>query len=103
MQGSGYGQMRGIIPRAIEQVGKYKTTLEAEGWEYEMKVSFLEIYNEKIRDLLREETNEELKHEVKVDPKTGRRFVSDLTMKLLEPTNPQEIEDVMRQAAKHRR
>ena len=24
MQGSGVGQMRGIIPRAIEQVGKYK-------------------------------------------------------------------------------
>ena len=63
MQGSGTGQMRGIIPRAIEQVGKYKTDLEADGWEYEMKVSFLEIYNEKIRDLLRDDHNEELKHE----------------------------------------
>jgi kinesin family protein C1 len=25
MQGSGVGQMRGIIPRAIQQVGAYKT------------------------------------------------------------------------------
>jgi len=64
MQGSGTGQMRGIIPRAIEQVGKYKTELEADGWQYEMKVSFLEIYNEKIRDLLRDDGVgvEELKH-----------------------------------------
>lgn len=36
------------------QVGKYKSKLEAQGWEYEMQVSFLEIYNEQIRDLLRE-------------------------------------------------
>ena len=28
MTGSGYGQMRGIIPRAMEQIGKYKTELE---------------------------------------------------------------------------
>lgn len=36
------------------QVGKYKSKLEAQGWEYVMQVSFLEIYNEQIRDLLRE-------------------------------------------------
>ncbi|CAM9309641.1 unnamed protein product, partial [Ectocarpus fasciculatus] len=54
MQGSGAGDMRGMIPRAMEQVGKYKSKLEAQGWEYEMQVSFLEIYNEQIRDLLRE-------------------------------------------------
>lgn len=38
----------------VTQVGKYKSKLEAQGWEYEMQVSFLEIYNEQIRDLLRE-------------------------------------------------
>eukprot|EP00904_Undaria_pinnatifida_P003873 jgi/Undpi1/13487/HiC_scaffold_8.g03146.m1 len=53
MQGSGAGPMRGMIPRAMEQVGKYKSKLEAQGWVYEMEVSFLEIYNEQIRDLLR--------------------------------------------------
>jgi kinesin family protein C1 len=49
MQGSGEGPMRGIIPRAIQQVGMYKLQLEEKGWEYTMEVSFIEIYNETIR------------------------------------------------------
>lgn len=49
MQGSGEGAMRGIIPRAIQQVGMYKLQLEEKGWEYSMEVSFIEIYNETIR------------------------------------------------------
>ncbi|CAN0439280.1 unnamed protein product, partial [Scytosiphon promiscuus] len=46
---------RHLIASGATQVGKYKTKLEAQGWEYEMQVSFLEIYNEQIRDLLRDE------------------------------------------------
>ena len=49
MQGSGDGSMRGIIPRAMQQVGLYKTQLENKGWVYNMEVSFVEIYNETIR------------------------------------------------------
>ncbi len=49
MQGSGDGPMRGIIPRAIEQVGKYMKELESKGWVFDMQVSFVEIYNETIR------------------------------------------------------
>jgi kinesin family protein C1 len=101
MQGSGTGAMRGIIPRAIQQVGNYKSELEKDGWEYHMQVSFLEIYNETIRDLLREESGVMGKHDVKVDA-NGRRFVSDLTMQDLDPNDDKSIEDVMRQAAKHR-
>merc|ERR1712038_795837 len=101
MQGSGTGQMRGIIPRAIEQVGAYKAQLENDGWQYSMQVSFLEIYNETIRDLLRENEIDDTKHEVKVTPE-GRRYVSDITMTPLEPTDINAVEDVMRQAAKHR-
>jgi len=101
MQGDGYGEMRGIIPRAIEQVGAYKAQLESDGWQYSMQVSFLEIYNETIRDLLRENEVSDIKHEVKVTPE-GRRYVSDITMTPLEPTDGAAVEEVMRQAAKHR-
>jgi hypothetical protein len=31
MQGCGTGSMKGIIPRAMQQVGTYKTELEAKG------------------------------------------------------------------------
>merc|ERR1719330_2114271 len=101
MQGSGNGQMRGIIPRAIEQVGQYKNELERDGWEYDMQVSFIEIYNETIRDLLRDEANPNAKHEIKINP-DGRRFISDINMVPLEPTDSEAVEAVMRQAAKYR-
>lgn len=43
-----------LVDASRSKVGKYKSKLEAQGWAYEMQVSFLEIYNEQIRDLLRE-------------------------------------------------
>jgi len=101
MQGSGSGAMRGIISRAIEKVGEYKAELEAQGWKYEMRVSFLEIYNETIRDLLRDEEIGEKKHEIKVNP-DGSRLVTDLTIKPLEPKDADAVNEVMQMAAKYR-
>merc|ERR1712038_569698 len=101
MQGSGTGQMRGIIPRSIEKVGVYKEELERDGWQYEMQVSFLEIYKETIRDLLRDEVADDSKHEIKIGP-DGRRYISDINMVPLEPTDSEAVEAVMRQAAKYR-
>jgi len=53
MQGSGNNQMRGIIPRAVEQILTTARSLrEHQNWVFDMKVSFVEIYNEELRDLL---------------------------------------------------
>ena len=71
MQGSGVGQMRGIIPRAIEQVGKYKNQLESEGWEDQMKVSFLEIYNKSIVDIIFNASFDHLLREVNTNMNTS--------------------------------
>eukprot|EP00574_Skeletonema_japonicum_P000604 CAMPEP_0201741318 /NCGR_PEP_ID=MMETSP0593-20130828/46750_1 /ASSEMBLY_ACC=CAM_ASM_000672 /TAXON_ID=267983 /ORGANISM="Skeletonema japonicum, Strain CCMP2506" /LENGTH=665 /DNA_ID=CAMNT_0048235651 /DNA_START=111 /DNA_END=2109 /DNA_ORIENTATION=+ len=52
MQGSGNGAMRGIIPRAVEQILQQAALMQSQRWTFTMKASFLEIYNEELRDLL---------------------------------------------------
>jgi kinesin family protein C1 len=52
MQGSGNGAMRGIIPRAVEQILSQASTMQSQRWTFTIKASFLEIYNEELRDLL---------------------------------------------------
>jgi kinesin family protein C1 len=52
MQGSGNGAMRGIIPRAVEQILSQALSMQSQRWTFTMKASFLEIYNEELRDLL---------------------------------------------------
>ena len=125
MQGSGNGSMRGIIPRAMQQgelhlnkslimeyevsyaemwnvsVGLYKSILESKGWTYYMEVSFVEIYNETIRDLLRSHATDELKHEIKKDL-AGNYFISDVTMRAIDPNDTIEIDSIMELAARHR-
>lgn len=101
MNGSGEGSMRGIIPRAMEQVGAYKKELQAKGWTYQMEVSFLEIYNETIRDLLRANGAPEGKHDIKKDIH-GNVTVTDLTKIPVEPEDFQQIMSIMEIAAQHR-
>lgn len=115
MQGSGSGSMRGVIPRAVQQVGQYKSALEEKGWNYQMEVSFIEIYNETIKDLLRNagqkdnsvlsmeggkagNNNEELKHEIKRDA-SGRVYITDVSMLSVDPNDSQQIDDIMETAA----
>ena len=45
-------QERGVIPRAVEQIFAAVERLKECGWDYTIQVSFLEVYNEQLRDLL---------------------------------------------------
>jgi len=101
MQGSGSGVQRGIIARAMEQVGHYKSELESKGWKYHMEVSFIEIYNESIRDLLRTHSTDDIRHDIKRDS-TGYTMVTDVTMQEIDPNNSSEIDAIMETAARHR-
>jgi len=107
MQGVGNGPMRGIIPRAIEQVGVSKEALELQGWKYEMEVSFLEIYNDNINDLLWQlapdpDYCKKTKKAIKYDAATGSVNVTGLTLVPMNPKNHQQIEKVMAVAARQR-
>jgi kinesin family protein C1 len=101
MNGSGNGSMRGIIPRAMEQVGTYRRALTEKGWVYHMEVSFLEIYNETVRDLLRRDDQEEGKHEIKRDMQ-GNIYVSDINKVAVDPEDEQQMNAIMETAAQHR-
>ncbi|NXO00603.1 CTK2 protein, partial [Rhinopomastus cyanomelas] len=45
-------ESRGLIPRAVAGVFQGSRELAEKGWEYDFSASFLEIYNESLRDLL---------------------------------------------------
>ncbi|NXK21705.1 CTK2 protein, partial [Arenaria interpres] len=48
----GDAQSRGVIPRAVGQLFHGAQELAEKGWKYDFSASFLEIYNESLRDLL---------------------------------------------------
>ncbi|XP_043819030.1 kinesin-like protein KIFC1 isoform X2 [Dromiciops gliroides] len=45
-------QVEGLIPRAVRHLFSVAKKLEAQGWSYTFVASYVEIYNETIRDLL---------------------------------------------------
>eukprot|EP00941_MAST-03F_sp_MAST-3F-sp1_P003664 g3664.t1 len=78
MQGS--GKEEGLIGLGIRQVLKTAAKLRLQGWKYELNVTFLEIYNEVIRDLLRDKSEEgksSVVHAIKTD-KNGHKSVTQL-------------------------
>jgi len=101
MQGAGTGQTRGLIPRSIEEIGAHKLQKEKEGWTFSMDVSFLEIYNDELRDLLRVNQKEKLKHEIKLG-RHGRRTVTNLTIKTTDPNDKEAVDTILALAAKRR-
>jgi len=99
MQGSGNDKMRGIIPRAIEHVGDTKMKLIEQGWEFEMKVQYVEIYNEVVRDLLNE--GEQGTMRILRDA-YGMTEVEGVVLMAVAPENKSEIDHIMDIAARNR-
>mmetsp|Transcript_5184 Transcript_5184/g.14966 ORF Transcript_5184/g.14966 Transcript_5184/m.14966 type:complete len:1150 (-) Transcript_5184:37-3486(-) len=82
MLGYGGGEMRGIIPRAAEQILEQARGLRLQNWKFHVKASFLEIYNEKLRDLLT--TDNLTKLTIRKD-EDGKTFVDGLSCVDVDP------------------
>lgn len=84
----GKNELRGIIPRSIEQILHVVERQSSNGWRFELEVSFLEIYNETIRDLLVDGGQSDEPREIK-HGEHGAMIVTNLTSK-----NIASLEDV---------
>jgi hypothetical protein len=69
---------RGMIARAVEQIFQSCSKLKEQGWKYSMAASFLEVYNDALRDLLLP-PNKASKLAIKQDNKDGSNEVVGLS------------------------
>ena len=102
MSGALSGEGAGIIPRSVTQILHTARAYREEGWTFTLEASFLEIYNEQVRDLLSSKGMQEeggAGLEVKRDA-DGRTLVPGSVRMVV--TGEAEIVEVLKLAAKHR-
>lgn len=89
----------GMIPRAVSQIFDSASRLAERGWAFQFEASFLEIYNETIRDLLNDKENSaQASHEIRHNG--SKTTVSDLAV--LPVASVQAVMDVLQLAGKNR-
>jgi kinesin family protein C1 len=111
MQGSGNGAMRGIIPRAVEQILQQAQVMQSQKWNFTVSASFLEIYNEDLKDLLvsmkggKETSTNPPKLSIKRS-REGKSFVDGLSEVMIDTREPatgmHQLEALMGVAARSR-
>lgn len=89
----------GMIPLSIKKIYEDIANLETQGWKYEVKGQFVEIYNEQIIDLL-SPTNESQKHEIKHDDETGLTTITNVVS--VQMSNVKAAVDTLVRATKKR-
>lgn len=90
----------GMIPRALRQIYSTSKDLEDRGWKYKMEGSFVEVYNEEIRDLLGDEEKGTKKHEVHHDMLNHETTITNVTTLSLD--NQDQVESILSQAMSRR-
>lgn len=89
----------GMIPRALRQIYTTSKELQDRGWNYEMEGSFVEVYNEELRDLLGEEKSTK-KLEIHHDMDNEETTITNVTKLGLD--NKEQVESILSQATARR-
>lgn len=93
----------GMIPQALRQIYSTSKELENRGWKYTMEGSFVEVYNEELRDLLGKEGENDRgnkKHEIRHDMATCETTITDVTTLNLD--SQEQVEEILAQAMSRR-
>jgi len=94
-------ETRGMISRAVTQIFDSSSRLVSQGWKYKMVASFMEVYNDNIRDLLAKDFSTKSKVlEPKTDPKTNKIYVPELTQ--VNVSTPSQVFELLRRASHNR-
>eukprot|EP01128_Nolandella_sp_AFSM9_P003465 TRINITY_DN1490_c0_g2_i2.p1 TRINITY_DN1490_c0_g2~~TRINITY_DN1490_c0_g2_i2.p1 ORF type:complete len:720 (-),score=204.42 TRINITY_DN1490_c0_g2_i2:72-2231(-) len=91
----------GMIQRAVTQVFAHKQLLESQGWTYSLTASFLEIYNETLRDLLvpAKSVPTDIKYDIK-HLRNGHTSVTNMTV--VPVTSPESVHSLLTSASPNR-
>ena len=104
MLGSGQDpHSRGIVPRAVEKVIEASQANRIRGWEYEMEASYVEIYNEMVRDLLSPGSCHSEKHSIITAQSSGSACPQVSGVQRKRVTTVDEAQDLVRRAAAARK
>ncbi|XP_043939492.1 kinesin-like protein KIFC1 isoform X2 [Protopterus annectens] len=91
----------GMIPRAVGQIFKRVDELKNKGWKYSFTASFIEIYNETIRDLLVSKPEKNVEYEIKRVSQTSEElYVTNLKYKTV--TSEEEVHRLLQIARTNR-
>ncbi|XP_061178033.1 carboxy-terminal kinesin 2-like [Saccostrea echinata] len=94
-------EQTGMIPRAVVQIFESTQDLISKGWQYEFEASFLEIYNETIRDLLGN-NSDDLKHDIKMTGSSDKKDVMVTNLTSVTVTSEDQVHELLRKASHNR-
>ena len=86
---------KGLIPRCVERIFAARDDGD-DASRFDVTATMVEIYNEEIKDLLSDNTDETVKHDVKHDARTGETSVTHAAS--IEVTSAREIDSLVRRA-----
>ena len=99
MQGTADERNCGIVPRSLKQIFQATAAARHKGWTYDLRASFVEVYNENVRDLLAPPGAPPGTHSIVHDEAFGT-VVTDATR--LPVTSEAQVDELAHMAARQR-